>query len=199
MKTNKKKGFTLGELLIVVAIIAVLVAISIPIFTNHLERARRAVDLSNARNIKFILMASYAGGTITFPFAQEKVDEAGLPPSVDTCVAVVVNRDGVDFRSSGTVLIDGGDWKSDNGTAYQRVKKLFASVSFDNLYVHAKTTSNDGWASYCVVLFSDGSCRILSSKDKINLGGSSAGVFENNLAKLLTESSTGIEKAMGAN
>ena len=33
MKKNKK-GFTLAELLIVVAIIAVLVAISIPIFTT---------------------------------------------------------------------------------------------------------------------------------------------------------------------
>ena len=34
---KSKKGFTLAELLIVVAIIAVLVAISIPIFTNQLE------------------------------------------------------------------------------------------------------------------------------------------------------------------
>ena len=35
-KTNKK-GFTLAELLIVVAIIAVLVAIAIPVFTAQLE------------------------------------------------------------------------------------------------------------------------------------------------------------------
>lgn len=34
MKKNEKKGFTLAELLIVVAIIAVLVAISIPIFNS---------------------------------------------------------------------------------------------------------------------------------------------------------------------
>lgn len=33
MRENGKKGFTLAELLIVVAIIAVLVAISIPIFS----------------------------------------------------------------------------------------------------------------------------------------------------------------------
>ena len=30
---NRKKGFTLAELLIVVAIIAVLVAVSVPVFT----------------------------------------------------------------------------------------------------------------------------------------------------------------------
>ena len=39
---ENKKGFTLAELLIVVAIIGVLVAISIPIFTAQLEKAREA-------------------------------------------------------------------------------------------------------------------------------------------------------------
>jgi prepilin-type N-terminal cleavage/methylation domain-containing protein len=38
-------GFTLAELLIVVAIIAVLVAIAIPIFNNRLEASREAVDV----------------------------------------------------------------------------------------------------------------------------------------------------------
>ena len=46
---RNKKGFTLAELLIVVAIIGVLVAISIPIFTSQLEKARDAVTLSNLR------------------------------------------------------------------------------------------------------------------------------------------------------
>lgn len=48
MKKNKK-GFTLAELLIVVAIIAVLVAISIPIFTSQLKKARMATNQANAR------------------------------------------------------------------------------------------------------------------------------------------------------
>ena len=46
---NNKKGFTLAELLIVVAIIAVLVAIAIPIFTNQLEKSREATDAANIR------------------------------------------------------------------------------------------------------------------------------------------------------
>ena len=49
LKKMNKKGFTLAELLIVVAIIAVLVAISIPIFTSQLEKSRDAVTLSNLR------------------------------------------------------------------------------------------------------------------------------------------------------
>ncbi|MEE8807484.1 MAG: prepilin-type N-terminal cleavage/methylation domain-containing protein [Lactimicrobium sp.] len=48
--SRKKKGFTLAELLIVVAIIAVLVAISIPIFKSQLEKAREATDLANLRS-----------------------------------------------------------------------------------------------------------------------------------------------------
>ena len=43
-------GFTLAELLVVVAIIAVLVMVSIPIFTAQLEKSREAVDLSNLRS-----------------------------------------------------------------------------------------------------------------------------------------------------
>ena len=48
MKKNNK-GFTLAELLIVVAIIAVLVAIAIPVFTSQLEKSRDATSVSNLR------------------------------------------------------------------------------------------------------------------------------------------------------
>ena len=55
-KKMNKKGFTLAELLIVVAIIAVLVAIAIPIFTTQLEKSREATDLANARSAYAELM-----------------------------------------------------------------------------------------------------------------------------------------------
>jgi type IV pilus assembly protein PilA len=54
---NNKKGFTLAELLIVVAIIAVLVAISIPVFTAQLEKAREATDAANLRAAYAEMMA----------------------------------------------------------------------------------------------------------------------------------------------
>lgn len=50
-KTRKDhSGFTLMEMLIVVAMIAVLVAISIPTFTNILEKSRESTDLANVRS-----------------------------------------------------------------------------------------------------------------------------------------------------
>ncbi|MGN8760622.1 type IV pilin protein [Oribacterium sp. HCP3S3_B9] len=56
----------------VVAIIAVLVAISIPIFTNQLEKARRAVDLHTARSIESVLAIAVNDGTIQFPAPTSK-------------------------------------------------------------------------------------------------------------------------------
>ena len=63
-KLKSDRGFTLAELLIVVAIIGVLVAIAIPIFTSQLERSREAVDLSDVRSAYAeVMMAAITGDT----------------------------------------------------------------------------------------------------------------------------------------
>ena len=65
MKKNNK-GFTLAELLIVVAIIAVLVAIAIPVFTTQLEKSREATDVANVRSAYAGLVTDYlTNGTAT--------------------------------------------------------------------------------------------------------------------------------------
>ena len=56
---KNKKGFTLAELLIVVAIIAVLVAVSIPIFSTQLHKARVATDWANVRSYFSEIQADY--------------------------------------------------------------------------------------------------------------------------------------------
>lgn len=53
------KGFTLAELLIVVAIIAVLVAVSIPVFNGKLEKTREATDVANMRAAKAAAVTAY--------------------------------------------------------------------------------------------------------------------------------------------
>ena len=46
---NNKKGFTLVEMLVVIAIIAILVAIVIPVVGNSTEKAKEAADAANIR------------------------------------------------------------------------------------------------------------------------------------------------------
>lgn len=58
MKKNNK-GFTLAELLIVVAIIAILVAVSIPMFASQLGKARLATNEANVRAAKAAAVATY--------------------------------------------------------------------------------------------------------------------------------------------
>lgn len=61
MKRNNK-GFTLAELLIVVAIIAVLVAIAIPVFTSRLEQSRETTDIANLRSAYAVAQVAAMSG-----------------------------------------------------------------------------------------------------------------------------------------
>lgn len=64
-KKMNKKGFTLMEMMIVVAIIAILVAIAIPTFTGSIEKAKKATDDANFRALKAIITAAYLSGELT--------------------------------------------------------------------------------------------------------------------------------------
>lgn len=72
------KGFTLMEMLIVVAIIAVLIAIAIPTFTSQLEKSREAADAANVRSayanamVKMLNSANASGSdSIVFQQGQD--------------------------------------------------------------------------------------------------------------------------------
>lgn len=60
-KFRKNEGFTLVEMLIVVAIIAILIAVSIPLVNGALEKARDATDQANERAAKAEAVLYYMG------------------------------------------------------------------------------------------------------------------------------------------
>lgn len=61
-KLKKQGGFTLIEMLIVVAIIAILVAVSIPFIANAMDKTRHATDMANERAAKAEIMVQYMAG-----------------------------------------------------------------------------------------------------------------------------------------
>ena len=58
-KFRKNSGFTLIEMLIVVAIIAILIMVSIPMISSALERAKVATDSANERSAMATALITY--------------------------------------------------------------------------------------------------------------------------------------------
>ncbi|MEG1548000.1 MAG: type II secretion system protein [Clostridia bacterium] len=50
-KTGKNKGFTLVELIVVIAILVILAAILIPVVSGYIDDANNAAGLANARTV----------------------------------------------------------------------------------------------------------------------------------------------------
>ena len=79
-----RDGFTLMEMLIVIAIIAVLVAIAIPVFSSQLEKAREAADLANVRSAYAQVSAEALLGnsetTVTVDLKQKRADWQSVDP-----------------------------------------------------------------------------------------------------------------------
>lgn len=50
MKKMKKKGFTIVELAVVIAIVAILAAVVIPTFANVVEKAKKTAAIESAKN-----------------------------------------------------------------------------------------------------------------------------------------------------
>lgn len=76
MKTQRKKGFTMVELVIVIAVIAILAAVLIPTFVNLTKKANEAAALADARNIANQILADMLkGGGKDILVFEQKGDE----------------------------------------------------------------------------------------------------------------------------
>jgi len=127
---SSKKGFTLAELLIVVAIIGVLVGISIPIFSAQLEKSREATDVANLRAAKAAVTAAWLDGSIVadddgnYAPIYYNADEGKL----DSSVPAVKYGQGTDVAGNTATNWKYGDYTAST-VAKDKVIKITVSVT----------------------------------------------------------------------
>lgn len=113
MKKNKK-GFTLAELLVVVAIIGILVAVSIPVFTSQLKKARLATNQANARAAKAEAIAAVLDNETVVGLTPTDADNWTFNYDVST---------GKGTTSTGTTVVAGepSTWTTTTANASDKV------------------------------------------------------------------------------
>ena len=118
-KTNNK-GFSLVELIIVIAIMAILVGVLAPQFIKYVERSRESTDLQNVEEAKTAVEAyvadqspSYSKITVTLSYGSSgALDIKGVPASgaeVDLLDATAGPMK--DSGLSKTTKLKSGKWK----------------------------------------------------------------------------------------
>ena len=94
MRSKSKKGFTIVELVIVIAVIAILAAVLIPTFSSLIKKANESADLQNTRNMNTVIAANeekieeYYQQVIEGEGYSENVDEKKLKPKPFTAFAL---------------------------------------------------------------------------------------------------------------
>ena len=152
---KEKRGFTLAELLVVVAIIGVLVAISIPIFTTQLEKARRSVDLYNARAVESVLVNAINDGSVQIAPGTNTNDAYGIWVTIkregDGNWPQNYNQSGNVFYGANPRIIINGQANTEkwnrNNTDLQNIVKA-NGIDVDNLKVNCRKSDSqkpDGW------------------------------------------------------
>ncbi|MGY3724835.1 type IV pilin protein [Granulicatella balaenopterae] len=131
---TNKKGFTVAELLMVVAIIGMLVALSIPIFSEHLEKSRDAVTVANLRNAYAEAQTAYltetSSGNAIYKPVDGEITTTRTTPKAVTIVEV-----------SGVVA---------KGKAKNNFSKLTDSLPFKDKMVDCEVMDNTP-ATYTVI------------------------------------------------
>ena len=99
-KLKENSGFTLIEMLIVVAVIAVLVAVSIPMVSSALDRVRCTTDAANERSAKAIAAVQFLSGEIKGAAESEGTNGAYLYKAGDGTGTLVPWSDSIEKGSA---------------------------------------------------------------------------------------------------
>ena len=132
MKNTNKKGFTIVELVIVIAVIAILAAVLIPTFSNVVENANRTADMEECKSA-MVQITSATNGNLAdeyyvfdaghgYMFHYTK--EAGL----ETDSAVKISKVDSKFTLAGTGAFDKSPLKETDATKIE-IKKVYTAAA----------------------------------------------------------------------
>jgi len=110
---RKSKGFTLIELMIVVAIIGILAAIAIPRFANLIDRAREARTQGNLGSIRSAMAICYGATDGTWPATVAALAVVAVPgPYLDVVPTVLLPGAMGHVENNAEVVVAGdtGSW-----------------------------------------------------------------------------------------
>ena len=119
-KKMNNKGFSLVELIVVIAIMAVLVGVLAPQFIKYVEKSRESTDIQNADSVRTVVESYYA-------------DKDGVSGN---SVTITINQNGTTSSVSNNALSDAG----------VDTNKLKSAEWAGNAITMTYSTTNGSWS-----------------------------------------------------
>ena len=98
LQKRNKKGFTLVELVIVVAVLAIIAGIAIPTVHNVIDNANKAADTSNAQAIEMAIKTCQSELAAEKTNPSDAIDDLRTPPGGKPTLNFLLQTYGVDLR-----------------------------------------------------------------------------------------------------
>lgn len=154
----KNKGFSLVELIIVIAIMAILVATITPALLKYVEKSNRSKDIYNAKSMMKTLELAYADGSIQFEDSNSAVWIYVTKTGTQTFINGQTKFPTINGASGSAALTEFPKLMKECG-----IDTNVTKVSCKKVTDTGVAATDEGWNWYCVYLTSDGIAHVASA------------------------------------